>query len=122
LYRGTAALSSLALLVVSQRCRHGRISPALVRGYGERARVLDKAQSGGVALIEAWRADRWGQPDRSRVRPQFHIDHGYGRQADDRASAVRKGDPVSITIPTVLVTAYVSDGVRERSLSAGVIG
>jgi hypothetical protein len=75
-----------------------------------------------VALVEAWRADRWGQPELSHVRPQFQSDHGYGRQADDRASAVRKGDPVSITISTVLVTAYVSDGVRERSLSAGVIG
>jgi CheY-like chemotaxis protein len=50
-------------------------------------------------------------------------DHRHANAGDDRARAVISAYRLSgKPMPTILITAYPDDGVRERALSAGVIG
>ena len=58
---------------------------------GGRDCVLEYALPGDVALVEAWQADRWGQPHLQGQRPQLQPGDGGGGQADRGAGAAGGG-------------------------------
>jgi 3-oxoadipate CoA-transferase alpha subunit len=54
------------------------------REFAGRRHVLEEALSGDLSLIEAWKADRWGNLT-YRACPQFQSADGNGGEVDHRA-------------------------------------